>query len=478
MPFAWEHSWPVRARSAAGCIQPHSGQLSWEQAMADSPEPVVLVTHGTDPGGGDGPRLLPVAAEGAPRGAGPVWGWLRPGERPPAGPALSSYEALLIELRPGEPCPALEAVSPAARVLRWDAEAEGAGALLAGLWRLLELPARLYEVRVRSLDLALAGLAELRRLGRRDVLIYERGAGGLGSRVLSALYAAPVLICGPEPETSAARVRRDYGALAGAPEALFAIIGPRTRTSLSPFLHNHMYRALGLPYLFLSLGEHGAEQLAGVLGDRLPVPARGLTVTGELKRHAAALASDVQEEAQQACSANLLVRGAKGWRAHSTDVDLAAALFSQGLIRPGERALVLGCGGSGRAVAAALHRRGARAALCNRGEARGRDAASSLGLPFVPLPELDLRGVQLVVNATPAGALAEHPALQRLSADLAVVELAYGAVDGLAARGRRAGCRVLDGLDVLRIQVARQFEGMTGQRAPIDGALEALQRVA
>ena len=130
---------------------------------------------------------------------------------------------------------------------------------------------------------------------------------------------------------------------------------------------------------------------------------------------------------------------------------------------------MIGCGGSGRAIADALRRAGATVVLSNRDRARGEWAARRMGMPLVPLSEFSAEGFDLIVNATPVGRLGEAPPFDvaRLGRGAAVVDLVYG--DGMtplvaAARGR--GATVVEGHEVLMIQAMRQFARMTGRVMP------------
>ena len=68
------------------------------------------------------------------------------------------------------------------------------------------------------------------------------------------------------------------------------------------------------------------------------------------------------------------------------------------------RAAVIGCGGAGCAVAAALtDEMGAAVTLVNRSAARGVRAQQLLRLPFVALSQFSPDDYSMVVNATPVG---------------------------------------------------------------------------
>lgn len=267
-------------------------------------------------------------------------------------------------------------------------------------------------------------------------------------------------------------------------ERIFAIFGGSGR-SLSPQIHNGAYRAYGLSASYVSIAGRGAgREAAGredrgidleeLLGETLDERASpwagrlgGLTVVSPHKERALELAAEVCETARRSGAANLLVRTPVGWRAETTDAcGVLEPLRRRGVSPAGRRTLVIGCGGAGRTAAVALADAGAEVTLVNRHAGRGELAARRLGLPWVALDELDLRGCELIVNATPLGQDGEPPPFS--PADLPrssiVVDFVYAKqqVTPLVAHARTRGHEVVDGREILVVQVAAQFERMTG----------------
>ena len=141
---------------------------------------------------------------------------------------------------------------------------------------------------------------------------------------------------------------------------------------------------------------------------------------------------------------------------------------------------MIGCGGAGRAIAAALDQSGARVTLVNRGQERGSFAAELLGLPYVPLLNFDAEGYQVVVNATPVGRDDDATPfkLETLAEEAVVIDLVYGSrPTPLVSNSTGLGRTVIDGRDVLLTQVRRQFQIMTGREMSVRLARETLGQV-
>jgi shikimate dehydrogenase len=190
----------------------------------------------------------------------------------------------------------------------------------------------------------------------------------------------------------------------------------------------------------------------------------GANVTLPHKEPALTLADDATALAREIGAANTLTFRDGRIDADNTDAPgLLAALPGS---PAGERALVLGAGGSARAAVVALRGAGAEVAVWNRTPGRARTLAAELGAEAVEEPG----AAGLLVNCTSVGLTAP---LSELPADPAaypvVVDLAYGDSETeLASAARAAGATVVDGLDVLVAQGALSLQAWTGREAPVE----------
>jgi shikimate dehydrogenase len=244
--------------------------------------------------------------------------------------------------------------------------------------------------------------------------------------------------------------------------------------SRSPQMHEAALRACGLRdwhYLRLPLPpELFAETVAA-----LPAAGfRGVNVTIPHKEAALALADEASEAARAIGAANTLTFEDGRILAENTDAPgFLDALPGDRDLR-GARALVLGAGGSARAVVWALRQAGAAEVLIwNRTPGRAEALAAELGARAVAASEV-LEAPELVVNCTSvglAGELAPFKALPLQADDLGagslVVDLVYrdGGTRFLEA-ARTRGADVVDGLEILVAQGAASFERWTGMVAP------------
>jgi 3-dehydroquinate dehydratase/shikimate dehydrogenase len=377
----------------------------------------------------------------------------------------------------------LDAVPPERRVVSVPV---GKGTADAELDALASVGARLYRL-VTSADDAYAvlpHLVQLARGGRSDVTPYVAGAAPW-QRILSARVGARLLFGSADVATVEGSVLglRDHlllELLADA-ESLYGIVGTNVSRSLSPRLHNACYRALGLRALYLPIRVLDFDRFwtglveAGAL-DALGLPLRGVTVKAPFKEDAARRGTPGSEVVRAAGAANTLVHRGH-WVAETADSEVIEALRRRGIDLRGLRMAVVGCGGAGRVVAASAKRAGARVLLVNRTVDRGSAAAATLGVEFCALADLAPGAFDIVVNATPVGQAMDVTPFDvgALSPSAVLVDLVYrrGATR-LASSARARGLAVIDGRDVLEIEMRRQFELMTGAAAPRDVVREII----
>ncbi len=248
---------------------------------------------------------------------------------------------------------------------------------------------------------------------------------------------------------------------------LTGVIGWPVAHSRSPQMQNAAFRAAALDWRYLKLPVR--SELLEETVRALPVSGyRGANVTIPHKEAALALADQSSDAAREIRAANTLVF--EEGRIMADNTDAGGFLAALGEPPSGLRALVLGAGGAGRAVAWALRESGAAEVLVwNRTPARAAALAEDLDVRHAERPE----PVDLLVNATAVG-LSPGDGIEALGLDWLeppriVVDLVYAdEPTPVAAWAKRGGSRVIDGLEVLVRQGALSFELWTGRKAPLE----------
>ena len=261
------------------------------------------------------------------------------------------------------------------------------------------------------------------------------------------------------------------------------LIGWPAAHSRSPLIHHYWLRALDIAggYSIESVPPEGFAEFVLNLSTHGYV---GANITIPHKERALKLTAP-DERARAVGAANTLWYDGDTLR--STNTDIEGFVGNLDAAAPGwdraEDALVLGAGGSSRAVVFGLVERGVkRVHLANRTMDRARALADQFGASVHPVAwdAIDdlLPRAGLLVNTTSLG-MHGQPALEidvaRLPSQAIVADLVYVPLETpLLAAARERGLKTADGLGMLLHQAVRGFELWFGQRPEVTPALRAL----
>lgn len=261
------------------------------------------------------------------------------------------------------------------------------------------------------------------------------------------------------------------------------VLGKPIAHSLSPVLYRAAFSALGMSDWTFEALECDADELGSLVSGSGPHWA-GFAVTMPGKAAAAAFADERSERVRLMGVANTLVRRRGGWFADNTDVDGVCGSLRAAGVEPCGTVLLLGGGGTARAVLAALAELSwdGEVILAGRREtstAAATELATALGLRARRIGiEADTVGqvasrATLVVSTVPAGA-ADHLAAQLASVPALFDVIYHPWPTALAAAGS-ADRITVTGLDMLLHQALRQFELVTRAAAPAAAMRDALR---
>ena len=215
----------------------------------------------------------------------------------------------------------------------------------------------------------------------------------------------------------------------------------------------------------------------------------GINVTVPHKEAVIPLLDGVDDFASAAGAVNTIINEDGNLVGHNTDgVGFLKALEDNGHFQPqGRKVLVLGAGGSAKAVALALSSCGVtEVAIANRTLERATRLAeiiSTHGTEVDAMSLTDSTGTlvrkagesDLIVNCTTLGmkyGLDEHSSPMRseqIPATALVFDLVYNPIETpLLREAKRAGAATLGGLAMLVYQGAASFEMWTGKKAPVE----------
>ena len=259
------------------------------------------------------------------------------------------------------------------------------------------------------------------------------GERGLYSRILAPFrgselaFVAAGNIAAPG-QLTLERALEIYGKRPQKAERVFAVAGNPAGHSLSPVIHNRLFRAKKVPAAYTIASIERFEEIAGAFLRGEPC---GLSVTTPFKEDAFAFAHEHAENARRARAVNTLVNVNGTIIADNTDVDGFAALIGAPAGRLHSRAAVLGAGPTARAALVALEDARIPATVYNRANMH-------------TLRDFD---GDLIISTLPADAEVAIPRCRTY------IEAAYSGGPRSVDAERR-----FSGLDLLQAQAVRQHE--------------------
>lgn len=246
---------------------------------------------------------------------------------------------------------------------------------------------------------------------------------------------------------------------------LLGVIGDPIAHSLSPLIHNGWYRDLGIDATYEAM-QIPKGDLPDALQTLSKTGALGLNVTLPHKLSARDVATTTSETVDKIGAANTLTAQSDGtWHADNTDIPgftnaLRELLDEKNL--SGLRVVLLGAGGSARAVLYALSLEGAEVLCLNRTESKAQLLVQDLGNVKCRAGDLnqyadEQANADIVINTTSSGyegsALATGIGNGRLFYDIS-----YGrAATPQLSAASESGWRTADGLSMLIAQAAESF---------------------
>jgi len=259
------------------------------------------------------------------------------------------------------------------------------------------------------------------------------------------------------------------------------IFGWPVAHSLSPALHTYWLEQYGI---------NGTYELLPVRSENLEMEIKslaakgfaGANVTLPHKEAAAKHMDRLDDVAARLDAVNLIVvRDDGALEGHNTDgfgfIENLKASASD-LALKNTRAVILGAGGTAKAVAHALVRQGAKVLITNRTEEKARAIAEKLGgIDVVPWAERAgaLGGASLLVNTTTLGMKDQPPLevdLAGLAPGAAVADCVYAPLETeLLKTAKATGFMAVDGLGMLIHQARPAFKAWFGIDPEITPAL-------
>jgi shikimate dehydrogenase len=246
---------------------------------------------------------------------------------------------------------------------------------------------------------------------------------------------------------------------------LYGIMGNPVAHSLSPAMHNGAFAALGLNKAYLPFV---VQDVAQAMTGLRALGIKGASVTIPHKQAVIPYLDTIDPVAEKIGAVNTLVIDHHAIHGANTDWLGANRALSEKISLQGASVLLLGAGGSARAIGFGLLEAGASLTIASRTQEKG-----------LPLAEAASAKGEVLVNATSMGMGDQQELLPIAEEALAnfrvVMDIVYAPLaTRLLQAAEQAGCQTIDGLAMLLYQGAAQFELWTGEQAPLEVMRQSL----
>jgi 3-dehydroquinate dehydratase/shikimate dehydrogenase len=256
---------------------------------------------------------------------------------------------------------------------------------------------------------------------------------------------------------------------------VYGVVGYPLKITGSPLFFNTVFNIEGADAVYAAFPSDSIESFM-TLAEELHIS--GFSVTVPYKEAVLPFLSQKTAEVSAIGACNTVVRFAEGWMGANTDTrgfsDSLLEFIAKKNLR-GKKITIIGAGGAARAVAAEVYRLGGRALILNRTILRARDLAA----PYKFLwGGLDNRGVEtmdkysdIIIQTSPAGMagseIQDPLEAYTFSGREAVMDLVYQPeLTPFLRRAAAAGCRILNGHDMLVRQARYQYAEFMGREFP------------
>jgi shikimate dehydrogenase len=272
---------------------------------------------------------------------------------------------------------------------------------------------------------------------------------------------------------------------------IVGIIGAPIEHSRSPQIHNAAIAALGLDYVYVPFHVQPDNLGAAIEGFKA-AHVVGINVTIPHKQNVIASLDEISREATLIGAVNTLIFKDGTISGENTDAPgFLQAMQEEGLDVPqGGAAVVIGAGGSARAIVVALALAGVRT-ICitnrtvSRAVALATDLSGKTGVSIygIGLDDPKLSNAvgmsQLIVNTASTSMDVSHPLLidpEWLEPQSIVYDIVYTPPETRLLRAAaEKDCHTIGGLGMLVHQGAIAFERWTGVNPPVEIMRQALQ---
>lgn len=249
---------------------------------------------------------------------------------------------------------------------------------------------------------------------------------------------------------------------------VYGVIGYPIRHSLSPVFQNEAIKYFSINAVYVPFEVKPEDFERAFLGLKA-LGVKGVNITLPYKEKALELVDFLDPHAKAIGSLNTIKFTQDGSYGYNTDwIGFLRAVKRLLPDLKGKRTLVLGAGGSSRAILYALREEGVEIFLWNRTKDKAYRLCEVFDCQVVENLEEVIKKVELIINTTSVGLKEDDPPLfdySLLDSGKKVMDIIYRETPLLKA-AKEKGCDFQDGLDMLLYQGMESFKIWTGLEVP------------
>ncbi|MBA1434554.1 shikimate dehydrogenase [Bombilactobacillus bombi] len=268
--------------------------------------------------------------------------------------------------------------------------------------------------------------------------------------------------------------------------SIYGLFAHPVQHSLSPLIHNTSFKKLDIPGIYLKfdiIPEHLTNAIAAIKALNI----KGVNLSMPLKTAVIPFLDELTPTAQQLNCVNTIINQDGYLKGDTTDGrGLISSLNYNGIQVQNKTITVLGAGGAGRAIIAALNNQ--QAAKINVFKRKNssfltRQQQLESWSPNIAVIDYQdelalkesLEQSQIIINTTSLGMKPDKhlpislTALKQLRPQQVVIDIIYSPIcTPLLQIAQQQGCHTFNGIGMLVHQAAQSFEEWTQQKMPID----------
>ncbi len=270
------------------------------------------------------------------------------------------------------------------------------------------------------------------------------------------------------------------------------VIGDPVAHSLSPAMHSAAFKALGInPEYSFSARQVRPDELGKFVDEvRNNHQIKMLAVTVPHKEAIIQYLDNVDKTAKEIGAVNTILNMADCLTGYNTDCPGAINALKQHTDLKGKTVVIVGSGGTAKAIAYGLFKEELRIIICSRNIKEAEKLAVKYNAVAFPWEGIgNVAEADIIINTTPIGRngeefpyiiqnLKDRQKLDNSGKPKQVVFDVNYNPDGipLLKQAEELGLITIDGLEMLLQQGILQFELYTGLRAPVEAMRETLQK--